>query len=67
MVQGLLQRGITQERAPVFVGKRNAQDFERAFALSFTLFENPQIVPEHKQSHKIVGGVGVGEMLLAVD
>ena len=47
--------------------KLNAQDFERAFALSLTFFENAQVVPEYKQSHKVVGGVGVGEMLLAVD
>ena len=67
MVQGLLQRGITQERAPVFVVKLNAQGLERAFALSLTLFENAQVVPEYKQSHKVVSGVGVGEMLLAID
>ncbi len=45
----------------------NAQDFKRAFSFSLAFFENSHIVPEDKESDKVVSGVGVGEMLLAFD
>ena len=63
----LLQGRVSQQSTPVLLAQVKAQYFKGAFALAQALFENPQIVPEDKERHKVMGVVGAGKMFLALD